>query len=152
MAEKPAEQVGAPIAISLRDANGQQTAATVVCGLRDWSENGLRHTECRVTLTWNDVKITGIDMDFFDAFCRVREQLATFELLPVCYGASRRVFISGMARDMGLGRRIYKILPDNSTSIKHLVNIFDTGADVEPVSVEEQHAFMREWVTSSSNK
>lgn len=78
---------------------------------------------------------------FFEALCRVREDLeATFGLRPDCYGASRDVYPSGMARDMGLGLKAYKSVIGRKMDA-NLVNIFETGTDVEPASVADQRAF-----------
>jgi hypothetical protein len=83
--------------------------------------------------------------DFFEAFCRVREALAEFHLLPCCYGASRNAFASGMVRDMGIGLRIYLLPAKPKGGFGPVVNIFDTGPEVEPVSVAEQVEFRRLW-------
>ncbi len=66
-------------------------------------------------------------------------------LYPICYGADRRIVITGMARDMGVGLKVYKIPPDNSFSTQNLVDIFETGEDVESVSVKEQLEFQQQW-------
>ena len=135
--------------ISLKHVSGQWIPATLDWGCRDWTENGRRRTECRITLSWAGGEIQHIEGDFFYCFRQVRKQLSLHELYPVCYGASRRTIVTGMAVGMGLGQRVYKNVelgrfPQRS----QLVHIFASGEDVEPTSVEEQDAFKREWVQS----
>jgi hypothetical protein len=55
----------------------------------------------------------------------------------MCYGASQKVVITGMAAEMGLGLKIYKAEIGIFPSPKQLVSIFDSGEDVEPVDVEQ---------------
>lgn len=131
--------------ILLTDTDGNTQPAIVELGCRDWTENRLRHLECRITLKWENNDLEAIETDFFRAFCRIREALEQDGLYPVCYGASRRIIVTGMATDMGLGLRIYKILPLGSEEHMKLVWIFDTGPDVEPVSVETQNEFKRQY-------
>ena len=138
--------------INLRNTDGQLFSAVVKLHDRYWIENNLSHVECRIILKWAGVELESVESDYFEAFCRIREELAKRNLLPVCYGASRRIIISGMGRDMGAGLMVYKVLPDNSISIKHLVNIFDTGDDVEPVSVEAQSQFQQAWLEANSKR
>lgn len=136
--------------INLKTEDGRILPAIVDYGWRDCpDENRYRHTKCRIKLKWSEGEIEQIAIDFFTAFCQIREQLDLQGLLPMCYGASRRVIITGMARDMGMGLKVYKVQPDGSTSIKHLAYIFDCGPDVEPVPVEVQQAFQHEWFRSA---
>src|SRR3954452_10886663 len=95
--------------INLKDDQGRIFPATIDLGCRDRNENNFRHVECRITLKWSGGELQNIETDFFEAFCRIREQLAEQNLYPLCYGASRRVFVTGMGRDMGLGLKAYKI-------------------------------------------
>ena len=89
-----------------------------------------------------------IDSIFWTSFKRVREQLAKINLYPMCYGASQKVVITGMAADMGLGLKVYKAEIGTFPSRKQLVSIFDFGEDVEPVAVEVQEEFQRQWAQS----
>ncbi len=135
--------------ISLKNMQGKLLLATVDLGCRDWNEDGRRRTECRITLRWAEDEVECVDWNFFESLKRVREQLAVLGLYPVCYGASRNIVITGMAIDMGLGMRIYKGAKLNTFPTRNqLVHLFESGEDVEPVSVEEQEEFRREWVES----
>jgi hypothetical protein len=138
--------------ISLKNDDGQLFLATVELGCRDWNDDKGRRTECRITLRWIGGEIECIDWNFFESFKRVREQLALQYLYPMCYGASRNVVITGMAADMGLGMKVYKVEINNSFNLGQLVHIFASGKDVEPVSVMVQEDFQREWVKSRRKK
>lgn len=137
--------------IFLRNASGQLLPASVELGYRDWTDNG-RHTECRIKLRWASGEIQCMDWNFFESFKQVRKQLALQSLYPMCYGASRKIVITGMAADMGLGLKVYKAEIGNFPSRNQLVYIFDTSDDICPVSVEEQQEFQREWAESIRRK
>lgn len=86
--------------------------------------------------------------DVFEALCHIRKQLEPMGLRPHCYGASRNEYPSGMARDMGPALKAFKLTTGLPASYGDLVDIFGTGPDVEPVSVEEQEAFFEIWAKS----
>jgi hypothetical protein len=130
--------------ILLRDSQGHLVPATVKLGCRDWSEKGLRQTECRITLHWAGGTIEEMDWNFFASFKRVREQLSLCNLLPLCYGSSRRIVLSGMSIDMSLGLNVYKVSEDGQLC-RSTVHIFDSGDDLEAVSVASQEQFQDEW-------
>lgn len=124
-------------------------ASNIRLGCLDWNEGGRRRTKCRVTLKWADSEVNCVDWNFFESFKQVRQQLVSLSLYPLCYGASRNIVITGMAIDMSLGMKIYKGVKLNTFPTRNqLVSLFDSGDDVEPVSVEEQVEFQREWVKS----
>ncbi|MBD2301375.1 hypothetical protein H6G80_19685 [Nostoc sp. FACHB-87] len=141
MSQAPEKAVG-EYEIFLKDADNNLLPAKIELGCRDWTEVGGRRTECRIKLQWANGVIEETDWHFFESFKRVRERLALHRLLPICYGASRKIIITGMAIDMALGRRVYKVGEDGQLT---RVDIFKTGDDVEPVSVEIQEHFQREW-------
>jgi hypothetical protein len=130
--------------IVLKNLDGHLVPATVKLRCRDWSENAIRKTECRIKLYWVGGAIEEIDWNFFASFKRVREQLSLYDLLPVCYGASRRIVLSGMSIDMSLGLNAYKVSADGQLC-RSTVHIFESGDDVEAVSVESQEQFQDEW-------
>jgi hypothetical protein len=53
-----------------------------------------------------------------------------------------------MSRDMASGLTAYKLRMGKPAGKEDLVSIFDTGADVEPVSVEGQEQYFKEWLKS----
>ncbi|MFP5247631.1 MAG: hypothetical protein ACLGH0_13145 [Thermoanaerobaculia bacterium] len=121
--------------IELIDAAGRRMTAEIA-GHHVYAPHS--GPNCSLTLTSPALVVSGTGPDYFDAFCRIREALAAHQILPLCYGASKYVYPSGMCRDMGLGRRAYnRKLGEKPTS----VDIFATGPDVEPVSVAEQRAY-----------
>jgi hypothetical protein len=103
---------------------------------------------CRLTLQWDSEALSIEAPDFFEALFLIRAQLEHRGLRPVCYVSSRNVWPSGMARDMGRGLKAYRTRIGERASLSDLVRIFDTGPDVEPVSVEEQKAYHNQWLTS----
>jgi len=90
-------------------------------------------------------EVTGNAPDYFEAMCQIRNALETDGWRPICYGSSRNVYPSGMARDMGRGLRAYKLELGRRGALTDLVSIFDCGPDVQPSSVEEQERFWNEW-------
>jgi hypothetical protein len=125
----------------LIDDSGARRGASVL-GTCTWERSS--RPNCELTLTANDIVVSGADSDFFDAFCRIREVLAEqHHLVPLCYGASRFVWPSGMCRDMGLGLKAYHRKIGDSPDAAELVPIFSNGPDVEPVSVAEQQAYAK---------
>src|SRR5688500_18815216 len=104
--------------------------------------------QCVLTLEMGSERLRAQESDYFEALAKIREELERRGLRPVCYGASRNVFPSGMARDMGAGLKAYKMTLGQPARTKDLVGIFDNGPDVDPVSVEEQERFHRGWLNS----
>jgi hypothetical protein len=86
--------------------------------------------------------------DFFEAFCGIRDQLATKGFFPLCYGASRYVYPSGLCRDWSAGLIAYRMEMGRVVRKGDEVKIFDTGQDVEVATVAEQKAFWRKWLNA----
>jgi hypothetical protein len=138
------ERDGNNIEIMLRDQDGNSLPASIETGCRDWTDEAGRHTDCRIKLSWANGVIEETDRNYFVSFKKVRNQLEIHGLLPVCYGASRRVIMTGMAAEMGLGARIWRVNQDDEM-YRPPVDIFKTGEDVEPVVVEAQEKFQMEF-------
>jgi hypothetical protein len=134
--------------IRLSDEGGSALPAALVCAARYWSEDGFSHRRCVIALRCDRCEVAGEGPDFFDAFCRVREALAAHGLVPLCYGASRNVYPSNMARDMGDGLKAYRMRPGCPAAREDLVAIFNEGPGVEPASVEEQRECWKAWLRS----
>ena len=111
-------------------------------------EQGLPHHQCRLQLQFAGRDVVGEASDYFEAMCRIREQLESTGWRPICYGASRNVYPSGMGRDMGRGLKAYRMQLGQLTKRSDLVRIFETGPDVDPVSVAVQRAFWKDWMKS----
>lgn len=102
---------------------------------------------CTLRLDYQGKQLAATEADYFEALCTIRRQLEAQGLTPVCYGASRRCFPSGMARDRAAGLKLYKLELGRSLNPVALVSLLGRGSDVEPVSVAEQRAFYQEWVS-----
>jgi hypothetical protein len=131
--------------IMLQDMDGNLQPAAIETGRSDWTDSkGCRHTDCRIKLSWSGGLVEATDWNGFASFKKVRKQLEAYNFLPVCYGASRRVIMTGMGTDMGGGWRIWRVNQADEM-YRPVVDIFKTGEEVEPVRVEEQEAFQAEW-------
>jgi hypothetical protein len=139
----PLQQGQSGIEIMLIDTAGNLQPATIDLFFRDWADP-CRYPDRQIKLSWAGGVVEGMDWNWFASFKKVRKQLEIHGVLPVCYGASRRVILTDMGADMGGGSRIWRI-DDNDEMYRPLVDIFKTGEDVEPVSVEEQDRFQAEW-------
>ena len=131
--------------IIIVDATGVKMPATISGDVRHWSEDGFSRRECRITLRYERGEVHGVGTDFFNAFCRIREQLAGSGIYPVCYGASRNVYPNGMSRSMGAGLKAYRLQMGRQAEQEDLVHIFDSGPDIELATVEAQKAFADGW-------
>ena len=56
--------------------------------------------------------------------------------IHLCYGASRSVYPSGMCRDMAAGLEAYNMQMGKPAGLEDMVNIFESGPDVEVATVE----------------
>jgi len=126
--------------VTLISVTGESTAA-------EFALNDSK-SEYELTLRFLDNELRSSESDYFEAMCRLREQLEPFGLQPYCYGASKNVFPSGMGRDMGAGLKAYKLRLGERTKMEDLVSIFDSGLDVEPARVAEQRTFFEQWLKS----
>lgn len=127
--------------IRLRDASGTELPATVTLG-EDLED------ECTITLVFGDSLLTASAPDYFEAFCRIRVQLESQGLLPLCFAASRDVYPSGMSRSMGGGLKAYRLVIGQQARQSDLVGIFDTDEEIGPATVAEQLRFFESWLAS----
>lgn len=103
---------------------------------------------CRLILLSPLGEFAGTEWNYFHALCQIRRQLEETGWRPVCYGSSRNAYPSGMCCDMGQGLQAYRMTMGRPALLEDLVQIFDSGPDVLPVSVEEQDAFHEDWLRS----
>ncbi len=103
---------------------------------------------CQMLMTCDEWTLESTAEDWFDAFCAIRRDLETRELLPACYGAHLQAFPSGMSRSMGGGRKLYRLTLGKQALTKDLVGLFDAGDDVIPSTVDAQHQFFDQWIDS----
>ena len=104
--------------------------------------------DCRIEMTWENVRLEAVAGDFFEAFCKIRIELWKNQLLPDCYGAHLRAFPSGMSRSMGGGFKLYRLTLGKQALTKDLVQLFDAGQDVIPATVEDQRRFFDDGIMS----
>jgi hypothetical protein len=105
-----------------------------------------RTQACALELIFAERRWARTSSDYFDALCLIRRDLEEDGWLLSCYGASREVYPSAMARDMGLGRKAYKTQLGRHARSSDLVDILATGPDVQPATVDEQAEFHRRWI------
>lgn len=84
----------------------------------------------------------------FLALLEIRKSLEEQDIYLFCYGASKNVYQSGMAGDMGSGDMAYRLSMGEQALRKDLVNIFDTGVDIIPSTIAEQVEYYEEWFRS----
>jgi hypothetical protein len=107
--------------------------------------------ECIVKLRYRGDEIECRSSDFFKAFCLIRRHIESEGLIPLCYGASQNVYPSGMCRDMGSGLVAYKLKMGCQANRSDMVNIFDSGPDVIPSSVDGQSLYYQNWIRSTTS-
>lgn len=101
-----------------------------------------------IELSFDGSTLSGTGDDFFEAFCKIREQLELHGLLPHCYAAHLQAFPSGMSRSMGGGVKLFRLTISKQASLADLIHMFDTDDSVDPVKVADQRAFFEKWTNS----
>jgi hypothetical protein len=104
----------------------------------------------RLRLLLDGAEFSAKSDDYFEALQHIRLQLEPSDRFPLCYGASRNCYPSGMARDMGGGLSVYKLTigAKPARPAVALVAAFDDGPDIELATVAEQDAFFERWLAS----
>jgi hypothetical protein len=128
--------------VQLLDMAGKTSQAVFILG-----ELEAQH-QCRLTLRHSGGEIAAEAPDYFEAMCEIRKKLESQGLRPVCFGSSKNVYPSSMCRDMGEGLKVYKQELGRRAMRNDLVMIFDTGPDVQPVTVADQRDFHYQWLQS----
>lgn len=99
------------------------------------------NSECQIDMDYRGITIRAIDKNFFHAFCQIRTRLEQDGLYPICYGASLNVYPSSSLIEESGGLIAYRLPKDSMPIGDDIVDIFSSGLDVIPVSVEEQKAY-----------
>jgi hypothetical protein len=81
---------------------------------------------------------TGVDL--FESLSALRGQLEVDGLQLCVAGARADVFPSGMSRQMGGGRRAYRLVAGRTPELDDLVDVFDPADQRDVVGVDEQLA------------
>lgn len=87
--------------------------------------------------------------DIFECLIALRQELAKINYRPLCNGARRDVYPSGMCRDMGGGSSAYELKPGKHTENSDLVHIFDYANPELITSVEEQKRYYEAYLSSN---
>ena len=127
--------------VKFRFRNGEEAEGT-------FTYDPKRHGNCHLSLQLAGRTFEATESDFFEALCTIRNTLEREGIETLCYGASKNVFPSAMARDMGSGLAAYKNTMGLHARRDDMVYIFDGGDDVEPATVAQQRAFFHAWVNS----
>lgn len=125
--------------VNLRNASGEEIGGAFC--LEEGEDGG-----CQLTLEFAGETLVATESDYFEALVRLRQSLWAKGFVPLCYGASKNVYPSGMGRDMGSGLKAYRMQLGRHARQRDLVFIFDTCADIEPASPEDQRAFFESWL------
>lgn len=110
------------IEIQVVDPNGLHQAANI-----SFEQD---YPQCRILLGIDDKVVSGNGTDFFMALCDIRRQIEAEGFRLHCYGASKNVYPSGMARDMGQGLHAYRLRLGKVPKSDDLVGIFESGDDI----------------------
>ena len=101
-----------------------------------------------LALRFGSREIATCNGTYWEACCTVRAELDQENILICCYGSSRNVYPSGMCLSMGVGDLAYRIQTGQPARTADLVNIFDTGPDVDPAMLADQKDFQTKWLNS----
>ncbi|MEO8396683.1 MAG: hypothetical protein ABI700_27065 [Chloroflexota bacterium] len=128
-------------ATSIILSGGEQMAAEFLV----WDSDPADTDQVKLALKFAGKQIVVSDDDYVAVLRKIRLQLEQDHILLNCYGASRNAHVSPMSSDMGAGWKAYRLKLGEQAKIASLVSIFETGADVDPVTVAEQDAFFEAW-------
>jgi hypothetical protein len=88
---------------------------------------------------------TSTAMDMFEALVRLRRQLEPEGWMVAVQGSRRDTYPSGMARDMGGGRRIYVMRPGQKAARDDLVDTLADAPIDQLATVDEQQVYRDAW-------
>lgn len=129
------------IPVNLLHISGQAIQAVFELIVADnYDSVGLR-------LSWIGREVSAVESHYFSALCAIRVRIAEYGLTPMCYGSCRNLVVSGMAISMGMGLKGYLVELGKPSTTAQLVPIFDSGPDMDLVSVAEQLAFKEQWMS-----
>lgn len=105
-----------------------------------------------IVLRADDIFITKLADNFFEALIEVRKELEKKEIKLLCKGCCRNVYPSAMLLGMGSGRKAYSLVIGQQAKLSSLVDIFELCPKDEYASIDEQYAFYIKWCDSIVNK
>ena len=134
--------------VKVRAEDGSTETAQI-----DWrtDDSGYPLDYAHVRIRLSGESREGVAPDCFDAFQLAREYFESAGYRFLCYGASPGVWPSGLRRQMQLGLVGYKH-DLNREPGPDLFDIFESGSDIVPSTVEEQNAFAQAWIESIAER
>jgi len=87
--------------------------------------------------------------DLFDCLVQIRSDLEREGAKVLCNGARLDAYPSGMARDMGGGRKVYLMRMGEAARLEDLVNTFDVAPIETIASVADQRDYFLRWLEST---
>ena len=123
------------------------TRQLVEMNLWDTSPDDNHAVLIEVFLNGNVIRGTS-QYGYFRAFCDVRKQLESLNLMPICFAACENVYPSSMIESMGYAEQAYLLTMGKQAKMSDLVDIFDTRDDIRPVTVEKQRQLFDNWFNS----
>ncbi|MGI9199533.1 MAG: hypothetical protein ACR2QL_00640 [Woeseiaceae bacterium] len=130
--------------------DGSTEAAEIEWWVDEIRQLGQPKSTVKVTVGSRSREKSGFD--FFEAFQKARKPFESDGFRFLCYGASLKVWPSGMARDMGGGMKAYRLYEDRRPSMDDLVQIFASGEGVIPSTVEEQTSYAEAWFEKATGR
>jgi len=131
------------VEVPILNPEGATCIAKLECTVRCWIEEGCLRDKSKIELSAPGVAVAATADDFFHALIQIREKLEPEGWRVLCYGASLKVWPSGMSLQMSGGLRAIKREPGRPLSINDVVDIFGTGPDVVPATIAEQREYIR---------
>ena len=119
--------------VALVTSNGVEQARFVISTRPPWF----------VRLVWTAEELEAEGRDLFECLTAIRRELDPRGVKVCCVGAREDVYPSGMARQMGGGRRAYVHHLGRHPTQDDLVDIFDPADPEAVVTVVEQEAAVR---------
>ena len=127
--------------VDIRMADGSRRSVTIEW----WPDESRNPPGAIVAITSASLREEAKGSDFFEAFQKARRTFEADGARFLCYGASKGVWPSGMARSMAAGLKAYRLFEDRRPSMDDLVHIFAAGEGMTPSTVEEQADYAEAW-------
>lgn len=116
---------------------------------RIWEEAPEDQDAVRLELWFDDREFAATtENGFFEALTSLRKEFEPEGFRLECYGCSRRVYPSAMARSMGYGEKAYRLEIGRPARSVDLVSIFEAGPEVQPAALADQEQYYRDWLES----
>ncbi|MBE9040923.1 hypothetical protein IQ235_09040 [Oscillatoriales cyanobacterium LEGE 11467] len=124
--------------------------------------NFQEYSNCRITIYENDRERLILEFehklldkqkfqanDFFDCLCDLRLFLEKERYFILCNGARVDCYPSPMARDMGMGLKVYQMkMGQKAQRTTDLLKTFDRAEISQIGTVEEQRTYFEKWLVS----